>query len=219
MERNTEEIRCLRHFIWDFDGTLFDTYPVINYNLQSALKEFGYDADLLEMMEKMLDSVRAAQAFYSEKFKIPREDLAAAYNRYHKQANEELKAQPMAGVRQLLEWICANGRHNYIFTHRKAWETRAYLEKYGLSHLFRDIVGPESPGFALKPDPGSVLYLMEKYAMKPEETAMIGDREIDLGSGRNAGARAIHLVCKEVPQALECDWRVEDFDSMLKMLK
>jgi len=30
-------MRDVEHFFWDFDGTLFDTYPVIIENLQLAL--------------------------------------------------------------------------------------------------------------------------------------------------------------------------------------
>jgi hypothetical protein len=35
----------IRHFIWDFDGTLFDSYPIIIGNLRSALQSYGYDCD------------------------------------------------------------------------------------------------------------------------------------------------------------------------------
>ena len=118
----------------------------------------------------------------------------------------------------MLEKIRATGRYSYIFTHRKNAETRLYLEKYGLDGYFRDIIGPDTPHFALKPAPDAVLYFMEKYGMDPSETVMIGDRDCDLGSGRKAGIGSVHLVCAAAPEDLVCDWRLHDFGEMLSML-
>lgn len=218
MDQKREEFQKLRHFIWDFDGTLFDTYPVIIQNLRDALARYGYDADPVEAMELMLQNIPFARDYYADKFGISREELKSAYEEFHRQANADMAALPMEGVREVLRRICGMGRHNYIFTHRKLWETEAYLKKYGLQDLFRELVGPESPCFAVKPAPDAVRYLMGKYQMLPEETVMIGDREIDLGSGRNAGAKAMHLVCRTAPEALVCDWRLEEFGTMLDML-
>ena len=213
------DMRQIRHFIWDFDGTLFDTYPVIIENLRSALAEYGRDCDPVDAMRRMLVTSPAARNHYADEYGIGRDALAEAYGRYHARANETLAAQPYAGVREVLAHICDTGRHNYIFTHRKAWETELYLKKYGMEHFFRDIVGPETPGFALKPAPDAVLYLMNKYGMDATDTAMVGDRECDLGSGRNAGVKAVHLVCAAAPEDLVCDWRLDNFAQMLELLK
>ena len=212
-------MKKIRHFIWDFDGTLFDTYPVIVEDLNKALREFGYGCEFPETMKLMLTNLGHAQAVYAEQFGIPKDAVAAAYERHHETANRELRAEPMAGVREVLAAICESGRKNYIFSHRKPVETFAYLEKYGLTAYFTHVIGPGSEGFAWKPAPDAVLYLMETYGMSPEETAMVGDRECDLGSARNAGIRTAHLVCAVAPEDLVCDWRFESFEQMLKQLK
>ena len=144
--------------------------------------------------------------------------LVEGYEHHHRRANEQLRAEPMEGIREVLEAIRSSGRHSYIFSHRKPEETALYLEKYGLSSYFRDIIGPGSEGFAEKPAPDSVLYLMEKYGMEPEQTLMVGDRDCDLGSARNAGIKTAHLVCAAVPENLNCDWRLVDFKQMLALL-
>ena len=208
----------IRHFIWDFDGTLFDTYPVIIKNLRLALQEYGHDCDPKDAMGRMLDTIPAARNHYADLYGIDRQELADAYGRYHKQATALLSAQPIAGVREVLAQIRATDRHSYIFTHRKETETVAYLQKYGVDSYFRDIIGPEAPGFAWKPAPDAVLQLMKKYDMQPHETVMIGDRDCDLGSGRNAGIRSAHLVCAIAPETLDCDWRLTDFRQMLSMI-
>ena len=41
--------------------------------------------------------------------------------------------------------------------------------------------------FPRKPAPDALLYLMEKNHMNPAETLMVGDRDIDIDAGHNAG--------------------------------
>ena len=212
-------MKNIRHFIWDFDGTLFDTYPVIIEDLNLALHEFGHSCHTLEAMHLMQGRLAHAQKFYADKFGIPMDALVAAYERHHSRANRELRAEPMAGVQAVLEAIRASGRHNYIFSHRKPEETQLYLEKYGLTQYFTHVIGPGSEGFSEKPAPDAVLYLMDKYGMTAGETVMVGDRECDLGSGRSAGIRTAHLICPLAPETLDCNWRFESFAQMLPCIK
>ncbi len=208
----------VRHFIWDLDGTLLDTYPVIISDLRSALQEFGHDCDPVEAMGLMLVNISNAANFYAGKFGLDIDALMDVYHGIHDKTISGFAAKPMAGAKEVLEKICESGRHNYVFTHRRDWETAEYLKKYGLLSYFRDIVGQDSPHFAWKPAPDAVLYLMEKHGMERENTVMVGDRERDLDSGRSAGIRTVHYVCSVVPEQLDCNWRVESFRQMLDLL-
>ena len=208
----------IRHFIWDFDGTLFDSYPIIIATLRAALQEYGHDCDPVEAMRLMLQNIGVAQHYYADKFGIVYEDLIETYYSHHNRLNPQLAAEPMADVEKVLKKICESGRKNYIFTHRKCSTTAQYLEKYGLSQYFTEIVGPEAPNFAYKPSPDSLLYLMDKYGMTAEDAVMVGDRDCDLGSARNAGMGTVHFVCAAVPETLSCDFRFESYQEMLLML-
>lgn len=208
----------IKHFIWDFDGTLFDSYPIIIATLRAALQEYGHDCDPVEAMRLMLQNIGVAQHYYADKFGIVYEDLIETYYSHHNQLNPQLAAEPMADVEKVLKKICESGRKNYIFTHRKCSTTAQYLEKYGLSQYFTEIVGPEAPNFAYKPSPDSLLYLMDKYGMTAEDAVMVGDRDCDLGSARNAGMGTVHFVCAAVPETLSCDFRFESYQEMLSML-
>ena len=208
----------IRHFIWDFDGTLFDSYPIIIGNLRSALQAYGYDCDPVEAMALMLQNIGVAHNYYADKFGIDQEEFVDTYNRFHQEVNPQLLARPMADIEKVLARICALGRSNYIFTHRKCSTTAQYLEKYGLDRYFQEIIGPESPCFAYKPAPDAIEYLMEKYGMTPIDAAMVGDRDCDLGSARNAGIATVHYVCATVPENLQADWRMENYQEMLMLL-
>ena len=43
----------MKNYIWDFDGTLFDTYPAMVDGAQQALKDFGINMDKKEIYFKM----------------------------------------------------------------------------------------------------------------------------------------------------------------------
>ena len=212
-------MRDIKHFFWDFDGTLFDTYPVIIENLQLALSDFGHNCDSDEAMRLMLDTIPAARDHYADRFGIPRDALTAAYDHYHALSVIALRSGPFAGLPDVLNRIRDFGGRNYIFTHRRASETLAYLEKFGLAHHFLDILGIESQGFICKPAPDSLLYMMDKHGVNPTRAVMIGDRKCDLESGRSAGMQTVHYVCSVFPEELSCDWRFESFAEMLALLQ
>ena len=128
-----KSMKDIQHFIWDFDGTLFDTYPVIIGDLRCALQEYGKDLDPVKAMELMLINIPTARDYYADFYGIDRQELDAAYQRHHKESVETMKSAPMADVEKVLAAICDSGRHNYIFTHRKVAETDAYLNKYGMA--------------------------------------------------------------------------------------
>lgn len=207
-------MKNMKLFIWDFDGTLLDTYPNITGYLRRALQDFGYDATHEEILEKMLVTIPHAIKHFSELYQLP--DLREHYNKYYaEEATAAVFAFPQ--VKEVLARIREIGADSYIFTHRGE-SVVPMLEKAGLLGEFKEIVKAGDPAFKSKPAPDSVLYLMEKYGGTPENTVMIGDRECDLGSGYNAGCKTCHLLTPSVPQYPPCDWRIKDFGEMLELL-
>ena len=217
MTENTD-IRRVKHFIWDFDGTLFDSYPVIIGQIQEALGQFGCAIDPLELMEQLLRTVGTGLKYCAEKFSIDYTQLADAYTRLHEASALLPVAPPMASVERVLAAVQARGGKNFIFTHRVLDSTRAYLEKYGLSHYFSDIIAPDTPGFAWKPAPDAIEHLLATHGLEPGQVAMVGDREIDLQSARAARIYGIHYLCKDVPQQLPCHWRFDSYEAMAAAL-
>ena len=55
---------------------------------------------------------------------------------------------------------------------------------------FREILTSQS-GFARKPDPEGLRYLIEKYGLDPACTFYVGDRRLDMDCAVNAGITGI----------------------------
>ena len=207
-------MQSIKHFIWDFDGTLMDTYPNIIRYLRLALQECGCDAPDDEILEKMMETIPFAIRFYSDQFNIP--DLRERYREKYKQESTDPVAV-FPYIPEVLRAIRTMGGHNYIFTNRGD-SIYPMLEKAGILDEFEEIVTAASPNFVVKPAPDVILYLMEKYGGTTEDTVMVGDRGCDLDSGYRAGCKTCHLLTPAVPQYPKCDFRVKDFSEMLTYL-
>ena len=208
-------MKNMKLFIWDFDGTLLDTYPFITMCLKRALADCGYEVEQTEILEKMMVTIPFAISHYSEMYQIP--DLQARYGQYYTgEADAPVRTFP--GIKEVLKRVQEMGAANYIFTNRGK-SIYPMLEKAGILGEFREIVTAEDPQFVVKPAPDTIHYLMKKYDGLPENTVMIGDRCCDLESGYNAHCRTCHLLTPAVPQYPSCDFRIEDFAQMLELLK
>ena len=173
----------MKNFIWDFDGTLFDTYTHTVTILHQLMQEVGKPCDYDILFSKSRRSLKEAMEYCG----ATDEEWAEFYKR-----EGVIETEPVAfayeGAEEMLKAVIDNGCKNYIYTHRDA-VTFKYLEKQDWLKYFVDFVTAEHQ-FPYKPAPDAILYLTKKHDMKLSETIMIGDREIDVLSGKNAGIQA-----------------------------
>jgi phosphoglycolate phosphatase-like HAD superfamily hydrolase len=59
-----------KYIIWDFDGTLFNTYPTISKSFRDLLKQYNIDASLVEINSKMRISMPTAYQYYLNKYNL-----------------------------------------------------------------------------------------------------------------------------------------------------
>lgn len=208
-------MKNMKLFIWDFDGTLVDSYPYSVSCMQRAIRDTGHDATYAQIMEQMLDTIPAALQYFSDRFEIP--DLPDRFRQYYQVGSDE-PVKLFDGVLPVLQRIEELGGVNLIFTNRN--ETIfSMLQEAGIGDRFAEVVTTIHPNFAWKPAPDAIEYLMEAHGGTVENTVMIGDRICDLSSGWNAGCKTCHLLTPVAPQYPPCDWRVENFRQMLELLQ
>ena len=174
-----------KHLFWDFDGTLYDSYPQILNALKQTLQSYSLpvppDEDLLREVKILVS--HALNTFGGS---LPQEELMARFQSFH----HAIVSFPLyEGTAQCLKTLQASGVRHYLYTHRSL-TARKQLEQDGLWPLFSDFVTSED-GFPLKPAPDALLALARRNGLDVSECAMIGDREIDVQSGYNAGMSGI----------------------------
>lgn len=176
----------INQLFWDFDGTLFNTYPMMVAAFSHALREMDIDEveidarDIYVTMRQhdVGTAIRKAAAFYG----IDEATLRTLNKRY--QVEAVTTAQPFSGVKDVLALAINQGGANYLLTHRDD-QAKQLLTKFDLLDFFSDFV-TSNQKFPRKPNPASINWLIDHNHVERKKAIMIGDRKLDVQAGNNA---------------------------------
>lgn len=186
------------NIIWDFDGTLFDTYPAIAGAFQKALKDVGINQTEVEILKQVRISMTHGINYYRDNFKMNVESFVERYQKYEDEI-DEAKVFPFPYADEICRRIVDREGRNYILTHRSK-SIFKFLKHHNMLDLFTEVVTKEH-GFKRKPDPEAYIYILNKYDISIESALMVGDRELDLTGAKSAGIKScLFDVCG-------CDFR------------
>ena len=178
----------IKAFIWDLDGTLFDSYGSITGSLAEVAGECGA-ADSSETIMKAVKQGSVSgylRALSAECGK----STEALYERYRTVSHARMNEITLIpGAAETLKALRDQGAEHFVYTHRGR-STRALLDRLGLTGFFTETVTFEN-GFRPKPSGEGVAYLAEKYGLERTRTAYVGDRTLDVLCGKDAGVLAI----------------------------
>jgi len=186
-----------KSIIWDFDGTLFNSYPHIVNSFKRSLMEHGIYESYDDILSNVKVSVTYAINKYKEKYNIS-DELIQLFVKYEAELNYEF-VKPYSGVVEICENIHDLGGKNYIFTHRDL-STLKYLEYYKMDKLFCYTITKEN-NLRKKPEADAIYHIIEKFNEKKDDILMIGDRKIDIMAAHSAGVKA----CLFDPDCIESD--------------
>ncbi|MGU8063675.1 HAD-IA family hydrolase [Streptococcus suis] len=188
-------------FIWDLDGTLLDSYEAILTGIQETYEQFGLSFEREEVRNFILRySVKDLLVRDADKYGLDSDELNRVRATSLKEKNTQIPL--MAGAREILDWTAEKGIQNFVYTH-KSDNAFQVLEDLGVRHHFTEILTSDS-GFARKPSPEALLFLIEKYGLNKENTHYIGDRLLDVETAINAGIQSINLQIDGV----EKNWKI-----------
>lgn len=195
------------NYIWDLGGTLLDNYESSSYAFEAALWQVKERVVLhQEIYEALKVSTDHAIAEFAS-------DVPDFLNIYKKLEAEVLKKPILFdGAKEVLAEIKSSGRKNFMISHRNH-QVLEILETAGISDYFTEVVTSDD-GFARKPSPDSILYLIAKYQLDPLETVMIGDRPIDIQAGNSAGINTVFFDSKM--ELEEADQNIKKLTELLK---
>lgn len=204
----------IKHIIWDFDGTLFDSYPGMVNAFLRALKKYEIEAEYDEVLKLFLNSEKTAVQYYQNQFLLG-EELTEVYQdeKSHIDLSNML---PFPYAKEVCQKIKEAGRYNYILTHRGS-TTYDILRKNGMVELFTEIVTKDNQ-FARKPDPEAIYYLLDKYQIHPKEAMIVGDREIEILLGQKAKVKTCFYESGNREPELQADYRVKSLEEVLTIL-
>lgn len=200
----------MKNYIWDFDGMLFDSYPHIVAAFCKMMQEKGIEVDPAEAQS--LFEITYGHAY--EHYGITKDD-GLIHQKYEHDYELEPKAVPFPNTIETVKALYERGARHFLYTHRGHESSQYYLKKYELDKYFDGFVD-SSMNFAPKPSPDAVNWICEAYCLEKSETVMIGDREIDVLSGKNAGVYGCLFTRKEGVQS-KADFVIHDIIEVLSL--
>ena len=177
-------------FIWDLDGTLLDSYEAILAGIQETYEQFNLPFDREEVRNFILRySVKDLLVRDAKQYGLDSEELNRVRASSLKEKNTQIPL--MHGAREILAWTEEQGIQNFVFTH-KSDNAFQVLTDLGIIQHFTEILTSDS-GFARKPSPEALLYLIDKYQLDKASTYYVGDRLLDVETAIRAGISSINL--------------------------
>jgi len=205
------------YLLWDFDGTLFDTYPPLVRAIEQALGEWGASVPAERIRALLTDTLANTITTLSAELGIERDDFATRIAHYRDLNEIPENCPPFPGVLELCERFMAAGGANLLFTHRERPMLKRLLTYHGADHLFLDIL-TTADGYPRKPDPAGFRALIERNALPRDRVLAVGDRDLDILAGKGAGIATCLYDATPSPDAPP-DYCVASWDELAALLE
>ncbi len=180
----------MKLIIWDFDGTLADTRPIIEAGMRHTLEILGLDPGVQEAwLECVGLPVEEGIARTFGPLGIGSEQVLKAYRSFkHTEHDSLLKG--FEGIHELLVELRALGIPMAIASSKRGEPLRRQLKVLGWEGFFDPMVTPDEVR-AAKPDPESLYLCLAAHGLRPEEAVMVGDTPFDLDMAQRAGVPSV----------------------------
>ena len=173
--------------VWDLDGTVLDTLYDLWASVNAALSAHGMPARSYEEVRAILGNgmlnllSRAVPEGTSE------EKLSAVLETYvpYYKAHMEDHTAPYPGVLPMLDTLREKGVKLAVVSNKADIHTKGLLQKYFGDRITVGVGARE--GVPIKPAPDAVFAALREMGVAPSEAAFVGDTEVDVATGKNAG--------------------------------
>jgi phosphoglycolate phosphatase len=176
----------MRHWVFDLDGTLVDSFGKYFALMGEIFAAHGRRFETGMHREALTESLEAM----FEKH-LGRENVARAFEVLRARSNEDARdIRPFAGMEGFLAELRTRGARIAVWTNRDLVSASLILEHSGLKGMTEAIVSGTCVS-ARKPHPEGLVRLIERFGCEPGEVTMVGDHPYDVEGAKAAGARAV----------------------------
>lgn len=177
----------LKLFVFDLDGTLTESSETI---YQTTIKTFEHFGRTVHLPKGELDK-RIGEHFQTifDAMQIHVDDIEEFINVYKTIYFDFIDTTELyPDVEQTLSTLKKNGKKIALLTTKAQDQAQRILHHFNLEKYFDEIMGRRN-GLGHKPSPEPLEFICNSLSVFPEETLMIGDSELDVQCGKNAGAK------------------------------
>jgi HAD superfamily hydrolase (TIGR01509 family) len=178
--------RCARVVVFDLDGTLLDSLPLVLAAIRYAIEPFGGRATMDIFGHLGGPPERFMRTLIADARHVP--EAIRRMERYHHE--NFLQIQPYAGVRPLLAALGRAGVPVAVWTGRDRSSTDRILQVHRMADLFSTVVcGDDLTSH--KPDPAGLREILHRLEVNPGDVCFVGDADVDVLGGFNCGVDTV----------------------------
>ena len=177
--------------IFDMDGTILDTLTDLTNSTNYALKANGFNERTREEVrtfigDGVIELIERACPPNTDEESIKR--VFYAFCDYYKVHGED-QTEPYDGIVTTLKTLKGKGVLLGVLSNKLEQAVIPLCEKY-FDGIF-DFVAGDKDGVRRKPYPDGILAMIERTTINKNKVVYIGDSEVDVLAGKNAGVDVI----------------------------
>lgn len=176
--------------LFDFDGTLADTIPLIiasfRHTVTEVLGQQVTEPEARSWIGRTLTDV------FTERYPTHAEVLTRTYRTWNLEHHDEL-IRTVDGIPEVLDGLLAGGSRLGVVSSKGESTVRRGLAAVGLSHDFVVVQGLEATT-RHKPHPDPLLHAARAIGADPADCAYVGDAVVDILAARAAGMRPVGVT-------------------------
>ncbi len=167
-----------RAVVFDLDGTLLDSLPLVLRAFAHALEPFR-PRPTMEIFARL--GGPPSRVFHTLLDKA--EHVPAALERLEAfNCDNDHRIEPFAGMVAMLARLQAHGVRLAVWTGRDRGTTDVLMRLHRMENYFHTVLcGDDLPSH--KPNPEGLREIIQRLGVAPEETLMIGDADVDVLGG------------------------------------
>lgn len=211
----------IQHVVFDWDGTLADTYPVIS-------AAYNYTFDKLGLPRIPYDEVKRITSTLQNKdtlghiFGQRKPEASAAYYEFIA-AHHASNLETMPGAREVIDFCHSQNLKTYLITNKKTLYVAEEIEKVGFKGLFDKVIAAGEYAED-KPHPIATHAVFDNELPPADTILVIGDGEADYNVARtydhdNQKAQCILYDPKHKYQGPQPDHIVTEFNEIIGIIK
>ena len=177
----------IKHVCFDLDGTLVDSKVTILESTKAALDELKIPHNIPEELFNNMIGKHFVDIFMELKMHaVDFEPFIKIYKAFYFNFINESVLYP--NVEETLSYLNEKEIKISLLTTKVQEQADRIIDHFGLRNSFNYIMGRRD-GLEHKPSPESLLYICKELDVNPSETIMVGDTELDIQCGKNAGSK------------------------------
>ncbi len=176
----------VNHVCFDLDGTLVDSFRTIFNATLKTLKQLKINNPVGENDFRIRIGHHFKDIFRDLKIDVPDiENFINIYKQYYFDFINQSELYPF--VIETLSSLKQSGLFVSLLTTKTQEQAEKITQHFNLAGHFDFIMGRRD-GFPVKPNPEPLIEICKSLKVKVEETLMVGDTELDIACGKNAGS-------------------------------